>query len=565
MHRYVKRWVFLILMILVYLNIAFGENDKNGKTVVISSSEIDTIDLVEYTQYWIDPTNKVKPENLPFYKFKPIPKDSYFKQPRQTHWYKLRINNQLEKAISPELYCNSSIWRIYENRGDSLLLLCDNAFGFLEPPLFSFSAETVQIENQATIEFLISSESILEVRKPKIYLIFPENIQENLKERISQQESWKVFVSFILGTILLMGLISFLQYLVCRIPAFKYYTWYLAACFLMYFKNAEWLLQSFGSTGEWLKYHGYMLEPVWGYFMTLGYLLFTQSFLDFKKTAPRVNQLVKALVTLYIGFLILDVFLRFVIDFRYAFALYNYTRWFGFPLFILVIVFLLFNVNKVLYRFVFAGTLFLMLPLIRTLLHHTFEAKQISLNLFIGCHEFSWGTICMYNTRIGLILEMICFFAGLSYLLRKEREEKNKFEQLVFESQAKLNEHSQNDNSKAEIIIEQDGTKILSLPSRNGYDVINSSQILYCAADGNACCIYLKNGKKNLVYKTLKEIDSILPPKDFIRIHASHTVNLNSIVRYIKGEGGLVVLTNNEELKVSRSRKEELLIRLNIS
>ncbi len=45
----------------------------------------------------------------------------------------------------------------------------------------------------------------------------------------------------------------------------------------------------------------------------------------------------------------------------------------------------------------------------------------------------------------------------------------------------------------------------------------------------------------------------------FIRIHNSHLVNLNEVVRYVRGEGGYLVLTDNSTVSVSRTRKDSLM------
>jgi two-component system LytT family response regulator len=45
----------------------------------------------------------------------------------------------------------------------------------------------------------------------------------------------------------------------------------------------------------------------------------------------------------------------------------------------------------------------------------------------------------------------------------------------------------------------------------------------------------------------------------FFRVHNSYVVNLQYAVRYIKGEGGYLVLNNDISIPVSRNKKEDLL------
>lgn len=98
----------------------------------------------------------------------------------------------------------------------------------------------------------------------------------------------------------------------------------------------------------------------------------------------------------------------------------------------------------------------------------------------------------------------------------------------------------------------------ITLPQLDGFQVLNVSEILYCKADDNYTEIYLEN-KKILVSKTLKYFEDALSEFPFARIHKSYLVNVNEVVKYRKGKGGSVVVSNGKELSVSASKKKELL------
>lgn len=98
----------------------------------------------------------------------------------------------------------------------------------------------------------------------------------------------------------------------------------------------------------------------------------------------------------------------------------------------------------------------------------------------------------------------------------------------------------------------------LTLPQQDGFQVLNVSDILYCKADDNYTEIYLEN-KKLLVSKTLKYFEHALSDFPFARIHKSYLVNLNEVVKYRKGKGGSVVISNGKELLVSASKKKDFL------
>lgn len=99
----------------------------------------------------------------------------------------------------------------------------------------------------------------------------------------------------------------------------------------------------------------------------------------------------------------------------------------------------------------------------------------------------------------------------------------------------------------------------ITIPQQDGFEVIEASNILYCKADDNYTEIYLNNNKKKLVSKTLKYFEDILKDSSFARVHKSYLVNVNEIVKYVKGKGGTVVLGNGKEISVSASKKAQLL------
>jgi two-component system LytT family response regulator len=98
----------------------------------------------------------------------------------------------------------------------------------------------------------------------------------------------------------------------------------------------------------------------------------------------------------------------------------------------------------------------------------------------------------------------------------------------------------------------------ITLPQQDGFQVLNVSDILYCKADDNYTEIYLEN-KKLLVSKTLKYFEDALSGFTFARFHKSYLVNVNEVVKYKKGKGGSVVISNGKELLVSASKKKQLL------
>jgi two-component system LytT family response regulator len=99
----------------------------------------------------------------------------------------------------------------------------------------------------------------------------------------------------------------------------------------------------------------------------------------------------------------------------------------------------------------------------------------------------------------------------------------------------------------------------IALPTLEGLQMVTTDTILYCIASSNYTTFVMKDKKKLVISRTLKEIEEMLEDHGFLRIHHSHLVNINAIEKYIRGEGGTVLMNDGTELDVSRSRKETLL------
>lgn len=99
----------------------------------------------------------------------------------------------------------------------------------------------------------------------------------------------------------------------------------------------------------------------------------------------------------------------------------------------------------------------------------------------------------------------------------------------------------------------------ITIPQLDGFEILNTSDILYCKADDNYTEIYLNNNKKKIVSKTLKYFEEALTSSGFARVHKSYLVNVNEVVKYVKGKGGSVVLSNGKQVMVSASKKSDLL------
>jgi two-component system LytT family response regulator len=102
----------------------------------------------------------------------------------------------------------------------------------------------------------------------------------------------------------------------------------------------------------------------------------------------------------------------------------------------------------------------------------------------------------------------------------------------------------------------------IAMPTIEGLQMIPVDSIISCESDSNYTVLLLKNKQKTVVSRTLKEIEEMLEGHSFARVHHSYLVNLNEINKYMKGEGGYLVMSDGSIVDVSRSKKELLLKRL---
>lgn len=106
----------------------------------------------------------------------------------------------------------------------------------------------------------------------------------------------------------------------------------------------------------------------------------------------------------------------------------------------------------------------------------------------------------------------------------------------------------------------QTGPKIqnkIALPYKNGYTIVETDTILYCESDGSYTRFYFANGEMYLITKALGEVEDTLAGSDFYRIHKQYFVNLRHIARYVRGDGGYIVMPDGKSLPIARSRKDE--------
>ena len=98
----------------------------------------------------------------------------------------------------------------------------------------------------------------------------------------------------------------------------------------------------------------------------------------------------------------------------------------------------------------------------------------------------------------------------------------------------------------------------IPLSNTDGIDFVLPHQILYCKSEGSYTYVIMEN-RKSLIARSLGEMEDLLTEHNFMRTHRSYIVNLHHISKYLRVDGGYLIMSNGDKVAVSRRKKEELM------
>ncbi len=151
-------------------------------------------------------------------------------------------------------------------------------------------------------------------------------------------------------------------------------------------------------------------------------------------------------------------------------------------------------------------------------------------------------------------------FSAADYILKpiNYKDLKAAIEKVVLRIQQK------EENARIKELIrnsKQPGNPRIGLPTGDRIEFVDVKNIIHCKGEGNYTHIYLEE-KHLLVAKTLVEFEELLTEFGFVRTHKSHLVNLKHVRAFLRNDGGMLQLSNNETVSISRRRKEVVLDKL---
>jgi two-component system LytT family response regulator len=153
-------------------------------------------------------------------------------------------------------------------------------------------------------------------------------------------------------------------------------------------------------------------------------------------------------------------------------------------------------------------------------------------------------------------------FSAIDYLLKPvDSEELQKaIQKVIHRSQKPIAQQLEILMQK----IHQPSTPIykIAMPTMEGLQMIPVDSIISCESDSNYTILFLKNNKKIIASRTLKDIEELLEEHSFARVHRCYLANLNEVEKYVKGEGGYLVMSDGTNIDVARNKKEVLMKKL---
>ena len=102
----------------------------------------------------------------------------------------------------------------------------------------------------------------------------------------------------------------------------------------------------------------------------------------------------------------------------------------------------------------------------------------------------------------------------------------------------------------------------ICLSTAEGIEFIPTREILLCEANGSYTDFHLSDRRKLVVSKNLKEYENMLQDANFMRVHNSFLINLGEVKKFVRAEGGYIVMNNDKQVSISPVKREEFLKRM---
>ncbi len=431
---------FFLGIILILLSCPISSAQKD--TIFVANEAFVTLN--DNLTWWIDSTKNKPLQEILNQEFHPNP----FKAiPRITsnniYWFKINIQNTNKNDSINRLICTEDdfqwleLYTLKDNRID--LVSKGGVLSNYETRGYKFNGRclSLSIPPDELNTFFIKIKTFHDkVRKLKnIELITYE--QETINKSIWLSKLFPTIIlhAILLSIVLIATIFCLFQFYFYKDKAYLFYATYAFGIFLYYFRAME---ETY-SLPIFFAYHlDYFkhIEIQNGYFIYFFYLLFLYHFLDIPKFYSNLKEFFNIGICFYGFMFLINPLLQFFGSVETSIEVHDYTSVFFFLFSLYFIVILFFNKKNILARFVILGTLFLILGPFLSVLGRIYPDLE-TMHFFGLIRKIDTPVfpLYIYNTKIGIILEVVCFLIGLSYRSKINLEQYYIDEQKIKEAE----------------------------------------------------------------------------------------------------------------------------------
>ncbi|MEM7040833.1 MAG: LytTR family DNA-binding domain-containing protein [Bacteroidota bacterium] len=174
----------------------------------------------------------------------------------------------------------------------------------------------------------------------------------------------------------------------------------------------------------------------------------------------------------------------------------------------------------------------------------------------LGTYDFQVVFVTAYDQHAIRAFKV----SAIDYLLKPTNPEE--LIQAVERARKQLQNRAAGHNSEALLkrmeMVGWEENKV-RIPEGKQMKFVRAGTILHCRSESNYTHIYLKDGRKLFIAKTMKWVESLLAAYPFFRVHASHLINLREIESYSRIDGGVVELSDGSKIPISVSKRKDFL------
>ncbi len=376
-----------------------------------------------------DSTGKIGPPVIHSLSFQPFTTSVYWDK-NYEYWFKLPVRNTsndllnavlcMDKFTHADMYLETEPGEWEHRKAGMWTNFSERSY-----PPNRFCHPILLRGGQEKMFYLQVSDYFQEgLRSPHFRLMTLAQEKEQRLDEASEQNGHQLFKGLFFGILTFFGLYSLIQYRLYQDKAFLFYSCYIISLIFFYLRSLD-LQHPLPFWGDLKAIHPNLEAPL-GYLCYIFYLAFLRNFLDFRHRLPLHDQFLRWGAYFFIGLMALDLLvIQPFWGWRISLEIQSLTKLPFFLLSLWVVISAAIKFKNRMASYILIGTSLLLLPAIFTVYADLTPGiyKEIFSNTARSFKpEGHTTTFYMYDMRMGLLLEMLCFLMALTWKIEKENE-----------------------------------------------------------------------------------------------------------------------------------------------